>query len=221
MSNISGSMPQTEKNSFLRNLQEIDNIRPFSAIFKWLFYQVRKNQDLKEIINDSIKETVRNFDNLRFPDNWRMGCNKSPNLVLAMKLKALAKILKYLNISALESIINIYSSIFTASASPDSSDDVLNRGATAFLSRRSDYRYLVMGHTHNPLQMPVKVTGSGEDQIYVNTGTWRKKYFQGTAGGFVGLKYLTYAVFYDREENPSQKFEVWTGTLKEEEKWPR
>jgi hypothetical protein len=33
--------------------------------------------------------------------------------------------------------------------------------------------------------------------------------------GFIGLKYLTYAVFYSQDENPDQFFETWTGTLKE------
>jgi hypothetical protein len=63
--------------------------------------------------------------------------------------------------------------------------------------------------------MPVRVTSGGLDQGYINTGTWRKRYIQGTVGGFIDLEYLTFAVFYTQDENPSQFFETWTGTLKE------
>jgi hypothetical protein len=65
--------------------------------------------------------------------------------------------------------------------------------------------------------MPVRVTSQNLDQIYINTGTWRKRYIQGTAGGFVGLKYLTYATFYSEAENPRQFFDTWTGSLKEDD----
>jgi len=75
-----------------------------------------------------------------------------------------------------------------------------------------------MGHTHNSLQIPIRVTSDGLDQIYINTGTWRKRYIQGTNSGFIGLKYLTYAVFYTEDEKPHQFFETWTGPFKEEGK---
>ncbi len=53
------------------------------------------------------------------------------------------------------------------------------------------------------------------EQIYLNTGTWRERYIKGQAGGFVGLKHLTYTIIYSEQENASQRFEAWTGSLKE------
>lgn len=212
MKNVPPSMP---RENLKQNLQEIDNIRPFSAIFKWLFYQVRESRQLQQIIDGSLRQIAENFDSLQFLPKWYRRHDKFLSFDMADEMQALVKVFEHFNINAAEDLIKIYSRIFGASNSPDSSDEGLNKAATAFLSRTSDYNYLVMGHTHNPLQMPVRVTSEGEEQIYINTGTWRKKFAQGTSGGFVGLKYLTYAVFYNRAENPKQCFETWTGALQE------
>ena len=98
----------------------------------------------------------------------------------------------------------------------DNSDRALINASKEFLTHTSDCSYMVMGHTHNPLQVPIRITSAGWEQHYLNTGTWRKRYAQGLAGDFMGLKQLTYVVFYSRDENPDQFFETWTGTLKEE-----
>jgi UDP-2,3-diacylglucosamine pyrophosphatase LpxH len=87
--------------------------------------------------------------------------------------------------------------------------------AKEFLSHRSDYRYTVMGHTHNPMQVPIRITSKGLEQVYLNTGTWRARHIKGLSGGFVTLKNLTYTIIYSKEESKDQEFETWTGSLKE------
>ena len=72
-----------------------------------------------------------------------------------------------------------------------------------------------MGDTHNALEVPIRVTSSDIDQVYFNTGTWRKRYTQGRSNGFIGTKYLTYTIFYTQKENGDQSFETWTGSLQE------
>jgi hypothetical protein len=72
-----------------------------------------------------------------------------------------------------------------------------------------------MGHTHNALEVPISASESGMDQVYFNTGTWRKRYTQGRSNGFIGTKYLTYTIFYTEKENGDQMFETWTGSLQE------
>ncbi len=54
-------------------------------------------------------------------------------------------------------------------------------------------------------------------QMNLNTGTWRKRYFQGENSGFVNLENLTYTItiFYSNDESGNQEFEIWTGSLKE------
>src|SRR5208337_1334048 len=47
MKNVDNSVPDNQKPALLRNLQEVDNVRPFSSILNWLFYQVSENPQLK------------------------------------------------------------------------------------------------------------------------------------------------------------------------------
>jgi hypothetical protein len=98
--------------------------------------------------------------------------------------------------------------------------DKLSEAAKAEYSHLdSRIRYVVYGHSHEPLQMPVRVTGpEGEMQhVYLNTGTWRRRYHKAKEGlGFIGWKNLTYLVFYRKEEKGLNfpAFATWTGTLK-------
>ena len=87
--------------------------------------------------------------------------------------------------------------------------------AQDFLTHAPACRYVAMGHTHNAMEVPIRVTGSGMDQVYFNTGTWRKRYTQGRSNGFIGAKYLTYTIFYTEKENGGEVFETWTGSLRE------
>jgi hypothetical protein len=184
---------------------------------KWIFYQVNENPDLREVINKSLAEIAANFQNLQCLKNWYKNHDQFLKFDEADEVQALIEVFKHINVTAAETLINVFSCIFGKEcfSSPDDSDKELNEGAADFLTHSPDYRSIVMGHTHNPLQIPVGVTESGINQVYINTGTWRKRYIQGTNSGFIGLKYLTYAVFYSQDENPDQFFETWTGTLKE------
>ncbi len=65
------------------------------------------------------------------------------------------------------------------------------------------------------MQVPIRVTSKGIDQVYLNTGTWRARHIKSLGGGFVTLKNVTYTVVYSQEENEYQQFETWTGSLKE------
>jgi UDP-2,3-diacylglucosamine pyrophosphatase LpxH len=218
MKNVGASIPEDQKDELRRNLQEVDNIRPFSAILEWIFYQVSKNPDLSEVINKSLADIAANFQNLKYLNGWYKKHDKFLKIDEADEVQGLIELFKHFNVNSAETLINIFSRILGSGrfASPDDSDKDLNEGAADFLTLSPHYRSIVMGHTHNPLQFPVGVTEVDLDQVYINTGTWRKRYIQGTNSGFIGLKYLTYAVFYTRDENPHQFFETWTGTLQEE-----
>ncbi len=217
MANIGNTIPKDQKVLLKRNLQEVDNVRPFPSILNWIFYQINENPQIKDAINISLAQIADCIQNLPYFNKWCKRHDKLFRFDMADEVEALIEVFKHFNVTAAETLITIFSKIFGAGniSSPDDSDKGLNNAATDFLKRAKNYRFLVMGHTHNPLQMPVRVTSENLDQVYVNTGTWRKRYIQGTAGGFVGLKYLTYSTFYSEAENSRQSFETWTGSLKE------
>jgi UDP-2,3-diacylglucosamine pyrophosphatase LpxH len=220
--NMSPAMLEEEKESLKRNLQEIENVRPYTAVFDWLFYQVSENPELKKEINESLKEIVANFNSLQYLNRWYKRHDKWNIFTSdeADKLQSVIRLFKLFDVDAAETLLKIYSKIFGSpdNLPMDNSDKALIDSAKNFLTHTSEYRYCVMGHTHNPMQVPIRITSSasGElEQIYLNTGTWRKRYIKGEAGGFIGLKHLTYTIIYSEEENASQRFEAWTGSLKE------
>jgi UDP-2,3-diacylglucosamine pyrophosphatase LpxH len=219
MANIGNAVPDDQKAHLKRNLQEVDNVRPFPSILNWVFYQITERPQLKKVINISLGQIAANLQSLQYFNRWYKRHDKLFRFDMADEVKTLIEVFKHFNVDAAEELIIIFSKIFGTRnvSSPDDSDKRLNDAATDFLKRAANYRSIVMGHTHNSLQMPVRVTNENLDQVYINTGTWRKRYVQGTAGGFVGLKYLTYATFYSEAENPRQSFDTWTGSLKEDD----
>lgn len=216
---VGGSLSSQQKASLERNLEEIENVRPYSAIFDWLFYQVSENPGLKKEINKALNEIVENFNNLKYLKRWYKRHDKWNIFTFdeADKLQTAIRMFRLLDIESAEGLMKIYSKVFGApdSMPMDNSDKILVEKAKEFLTHTSDYRYYVMGHTHNPIQIPIRITSSGIEQMYLNTGTWRKRYIKGQAGGFIGLKNLTYTIFYSAEESKNQQFETWTGSLKE------
>ena len=168
------------------------------------------------MIDKPLADIATNFQSLQYLKGWYKKHDKFLKFVEADEVQTLIQVFKHLNVNAAENLINIFSRVLGSMGFcyPDYSDKDLNEGAADFLTLTPDYRSIVMGHTHNPLQIPVRVTKDGMDQIYINT--WRKKYVQGTNSGFIGLKYLSYTTFYSHDENPGQLFETLTGTLKSE-----
>jgi len=87
-------------------------------------------------------------------------------------------------------------------------------------------QYVVMGHTHFPLQQPLffdqQDNGKIRECLYLNTGTWIKNYYECREGnGFIGWKNINYVIAYTPEEKPNKYnlpvFETWRGVEKREE----
>jgi len=212
-----------ELNILRRNLEEIDNVRPYAALFDWLLYQLREEHSQEKKIKDTLKEgleeVLNEFNNLEYlkrwykrHDRWNIwSCDE------ADKLQRIIRMCTHLNIEFVEKFIKLYSKIFPSSEGlfADNSDKILIEKAKEFLSNTSDYLFYVLGHTHNPMQVPIRITSKGNEQVYLNTGTWRTRYIKAANGGFISIKSMTYTIIYSPEENKTQRFETWTGSLKE------
>ena len=59
-----------DKQNIIRNFQEIENVRPLSAVIEWLLYQVQQNRTLKEVIEDTVQEVIDYFESLDFVKGW-------------------------------------------------------------------------------------------------------------------------------------------------------
>ena len=205
-------LPDAEKARIVENFQEIENVRPLSAVIEWLLYQVSKANWLKEIVEDTVDAVITRFNELDFVKAWYERHDKWLDpFDEADKIQAVLYLLEKFKVFPGEKLLSL------AMKAQDFfyKDDLLEAVPEEF-SFDSRLRYLVHGHTHDPLVMPIRTRASGE-QVYLNTGTWRTRYQKATRDrSFVSWKNMTYVIFYKPEERemPIPAFETWTGTLK-------
>ena len=209
-------LPKKEQKALRRNLEEIENVRPYSAILEWLLYQVKKNLSVKEAIEDSVDEAINEFNKLKFVKKWYKHHDKWTDFWdEADQIQAFLFLLEKFKVFPSEKFLPLLELVIK-----HVEKDKLSEAAQAeYLHLDSRIRYVVYGHSHVPLQMPVRAVGSeGEKHhVYLNTGTWRSRYHKTKEGlGFIGWKNLTYLVFYRKEEKGLDfpAFATWTGTLK-------
>jgi UDP-2,3-diacylglucosamine pyrophosphatase LpxH len=211
-------MPQHEQEALKRNFQEIENVRPFSAILEWLLYQVKKNLRIKEVIEDVVDETIREFNELEFVKRWYRHHDKwSDFLDEADKIQAVLFLLEKFKVFSLERMMPLLEKVKKFFEK----DELLEAAKKEFSHLDSRIRYIVYGHSHVPEQIPIRIVTRPDNtevqHIYLNTGTWRTRYYRCKEGlGFIGWKELTYIIFYRKEERNKDlpAFETWTGRLK-------
>jgi UDP-2,3-diacylglucosamine pyrophosphatase LpxH len=208
------TISQPEKDAIIRNFQEIDNVRPFGAVIEWLLYQVKdKPQWLIDLIEETVDDIIRDFSALPFVqawferhDKWLDPFDKADQVQIALY------ILDKFKVFSLEKLFSLVSKVKDLNfqdplmvAAPDERD-----------LQESPFRYVIYGHTHEPLMMPIRIRAQRE-QIYLNTGTWRTRYQKSVRdNSFIGWKNMTYLIFYRDNERPGRQaeFESWTGSLK-------
>lgn len=199
-----------------RNFQDIENVRPMSAVVDWLFYQVQTQDDtIKKVVEEAIESVIKEFDALSYILQWYDKHDKWYTLLdeadrIQIFLGALRRF-KFDQKDRILSVIERVKDIF-------SNDDKHVKAAIRDCSVPANVRYVVYGHTHEPMQKALRVSGETQ-QIYFNTGTWRARHRRCDQGeGFITWKNLTYVIFYSPEESgkPHPTSETWTGTLKED-----
>ena len=206
-----------EKYNIKRNFQEIENVRPLSATLAWLLYQVRQDRWLKEIIEDTVQEVVDNFENLDFVKGWYSRHDKWTSWQdEADKIQAFLFLLRNFKLYRTEKLWDLA----LKAGSYFAQDDLLLAAPNEYAHLDSRIRYVVYGHTHDPLLSAIQSIPSTPypiDQVYLNTGTWRGRFFKATQNdSFISWKNMTYLIFYREGErgNPFPVFETWTGSLK-------
>jgi UDP-2,3-diacylglucosamine pyrophosphatase LpxH len=206
-----------DKPTIIRNFQEIENVRPLSAVIEWLLYQVRQDRRLKEIIEDSVQEVVDHFDSLDFVKNWYARHDQWTDWRdEADKIQAFLFLLRHFKLYRTEKLWDLSMQAKDYFVK----DDLLEAAPQEYLHLDSRVRYVVYGHTHDPLESPVRSLPDSPaplEQVYLNTGTWRGRYYKATQDdSFIAWKNMTYVIFYQEGERgtPFPVFETWTGALK-------
>jgi UDP-2,3-diacylglucosamine pyrophosphatase LpxH len=210
-------LPKKEREALRRNFQAIENVRPFSAVIEWLLYQVKKSLRLKDVIEDSIDEVIKEFERLKFVKQWYKHHDKWDDFWdEADKVQSVLFLLKKFKIFPMEKLMPYLARVSSRFAEEDN----LKAAADEYTHLDNRIRYIVYGHTHEAKQVAIRVKEdpkSPKEQVYLNTGTWRTRYHKTAKDlGFIGWKNLSYVSFYQKEERGTNVpiFETWTGTLK-------
>jgi UDP-2,3-diacylglucosamine pyrophosphatase LpxH len=198
---------QTEIDLFIKELHEIDNLRPYSLAPDWITDLMKKTKLdatlINQVIGETLKEVLDDFANadLIKKDFW-----------LKMKMNLFSFILpRKLNIKRLGKWLD------HTSFSKDKPETY--RKYAMATSNNKELDFFVMGHTHYAEVVPLynyadTIDGHTRSKIYLNTGTWRTVHFKGiNCDDFISFKTMTIASFYKDDERKCRTFEYWTGSL--------
>lgn len=195
----------------VKGIREIDNVRPMALVPVWLHGLLRRTcADEKQV--DAIKKIwdglVDEFLELSFvKEHDRRFRWDSVDTVEWM--------LKFSQGVSMRTLGQVAEWVRGKSFSGDDLRKCALR-EEAFLNRTA--KFVVYGHTHRHEIVPLDIYVPDRiEQIYVNTGTWRRVHEQTLLNlneqEFVSHDVMTYAAFYLPDERRGRAFETWSGAL--------
>lgn len=221
-------LPEATRKALRRNLQQIENVRPLHATLHWLFYQMQQHEWLRNVVEDAIDEVVARFSDLPFARDWYRRRDRWPNpLDEADQIQTVLFVLDKFRVTRMGGLLALAEAL--KGIRPQPAEEAARKEAAAL---GPDVYYLVYGHTHQPVQVPLRIReaadGTPVEQVYVNAGCWGTRHVEAAGGGFVSWKQMAYAIFHAEDEDvpPGQErrgfpsFETWSATLKESLTWP-
>jgi len=198
----------TDIDTFVKELREIDNLRPYSLAPLWISAVIEKYGLDAQFVNDSIRGALRQL--IRdFTSNPLV--SRQHLTVIEMEFTSLL-LRGHITIEDLAALIQRFS------LSKDSIESYRKFARTLTTKGPGmDKTFYVMGHTHYPEIVPMSsCTRDGQvvGQIYMNTGTWRPLHKTGIYdNSFISMNTMTIAGFYKGNERMGHSFEYWTGSL--------
>lgn len=213
----------------VENLKDIDNVRPLENIMEWFHNQIEQesSQEVRQALDETFDRVLSDFLDIEFVQNWR-----SPDTYWDEFLRLISsRWLQWVpnTILGLTNTANLLPRVLpiVKRLQGDTNEAVDPYTAAAYHEpswrQRSPIRYILYGHTHRALLRPLDVL-DGREIIHLNTGTWREQIDRtiplDESANFVKLKQMTYAVFYNKDEDKSGKepgtvsFDMWTGHKK-------
>ena len=195
-----------EVNVFVKQLKEIDNLRPYTLAPAWITQVLKETKLNSEVVNKSISEAIK-----LVIEDFRKTDIISQNFWLGMEMKLAEMISNIFDIETLGVVIA------HLGFSKDQFESYKQYAID--VSKDEEKDFFVMGHTHYaevvPLSSYIDEAGTKRSKIYINTGTWRSVHFQGQADKncFISYKTMSIAGFFKPGERKGKSFEFWTGSL--------
>lgn len=196
-----------------QQLKEIDNVRPLLEIPAWIKGVCRQFRD------PQIESKVRNIWNRLVGDFFKLQYVKDLAWSQPFMWFLLRLALRFTSGVSFDWLMKILASK-TIREWYQKTDDY--KGDAYKEVKDNNVSYVVYGHTHSAQQIPLNILPlSGEralEQVYFNSGTWRKVFehtaFEVKDCEFIGWYVLTFIVFYlEPEKEPERNYEVWAASL--------
>lgn len=195
----------------IKNLKDIDNVRPLSCVMEWVYYRV-KNEDSGEVrkaLNETFDLVIKGLLDNKIIQNWR-----SPETHWDEALRAISSPwLRWLSKTLvdkldIEDMLPLFISKIGDPTDPEKDVYLQASYKETIWRKNNDICFILYGHTHNPLQRPLDYV-NGREVIYLNTGTWRNRIIKTTgldkSPDFMELKQMTYSIFYRKDEDTDRK----------------
>lgn len=203
-------------------MREIDNVRPLIDIPRWIHGACNFDCSNERKVLEIWERIADEFFDIEFVKKYEpLGWNKtySPKAVLKFfLLKSALKLSSELPLTAITKVFG--NNLF--SAYMQSIDGNSFRKCAHEELEKSEYQYVVYGHTHRVDHVPLGISYVQQkdlvEKVYVNTGTWRKVYeltaFNKRKNEFVGWQVMCFVVFYlENEKERDKKYEVWSASI--------
>jgi hypothetical protein len=210
----------------IKNLKDIDNVRPMSSVLEWIYYRIKEEDSgkIREAIEHVLDEVVKGLLDIELVQKWR-----SPKTHWDEAIRALSSPwLRWLSEDLVdklstEDLLPLFMGMDESAQIPEK--DIYTQAAynqEPIWRNNGNIQFILYGHTHIPLQRPLD--GEVKEVFYLNTGTWRNRIYK-TVGldrspDFIELNQMTYTIFYRKDEDLNDKkadtlsFDVWTGAKK-------
>jgi UDP-2,3-diacylglucosamine pyrophosphatase LpxH len=193
--------------TLVKQLKEIDNVRPLWQIPAWIQGLCRRFPEAEDQLHEIWNGLVDDFCAIDFvKKHHQWGLETALHLSGDFSFEQLEKIAKS----------------WVAQKLFSSSDNYRDAAYDETYLQQGQARYVVYGHTHHAEQVPLDLmpptTGGVTEALYFNTGTWRKVFehtvYDEDSLEFIGWYVMTFLVFYLPEEKEiDREYEVWSASL--------
>lgn len=201
------SIPRAAKMRF----KDIDNVRPSLAAVRYV-QDIIKDFGIERKVDKMIKGIVNEFEDLKFYDEWT---DKHDRFNIgydeADKLQTALRAIKLLGSSVPAGMLEKLAGFFKDT----SYQQFAYKRLTSIVG--ADLRYCILGHTHEPLHVPVTLDSErGLEKHYLNTGTFRTTFMQTyDEEDFLRLQRMSFVIIYGPKEYSIDQnvpvYEMWSG----------
>ena len=203
-----------------RALEDLVYVRPY-RVAPFYVIQTTRQYGEEEAVKNAWNQLIEEFLEMDHVKNWIQESRKISNFLnYARALKTTLRISHRLEFKRWLSVLRITHLIRTAFSVESPAIIQIRKQLQEIEDPR--IRYLVNGHTHSP-----GVLALGKDKghriAYINTGTWTRTLLPDRLGPlepadsplmkFSPGDFISYSLFYTREENPACDMEFWSGRI--------